>query len=397
MGVWNAGPAPTTAPLRVDVADPDGRVVATFEAQEAQAQTGASFWTASVDVAAPLVWSREAPAHRYTATATVGSASASDEFGFRTVAVADGDILLNGERIFLHGISRHEDHPTLGPVQTPELMQADLALLRELGVDHIRPGHYTAHPGWVRRLGAAGITVTEEIPVYQLDPFQLADKDLLENARRQLIEMIERDRNEPAIILWSMGNEVWQFFPQGGTFFRSLAQTLHEYDDTRLTTYAALTIPYFMGVLPDSITPSVDVVSANEYYGWYYPFAFLTGSMLDAYQRRFPDKPFVVSEFGADALGGQRLGRPPFEELANAHSYSEDFQAWLLQTQFDQILARDYVDGTMPWVFADFRMQWVAFTKPHPVPETNLKGLLTGERDKKLAFDTVARIYDDAG
>lgn len=390
VGVHTSG-APATEALSIELADPTGTIVATAGPVDLTV-ADVAFERFSVVVDDPQVWDPSDPA-RYSATVRFGDTYAVDEFGFRTVEVADGDILLNGRRHFLRGMNRHEDHPTLGPVQTPELIAGDVALLGELDVNHIRPGHYPAHPDMLSALGKAGITMTEEIPVYQLDLFHFFDRQLLEQARTQLIEMVERDRNEPAIILWSLGNEVWQFVPQAGTFFASLHDTLDRYDDTRLSTYAAFTVPYLMSALPDSVTPLVDVVSVNEYYGWYYPAAAWAGFFLDLYHSKFPTKPFVVSEVGADALAGRHLDRPPGEEPPRQHSYSEEFQAWFLQRQFDQLLARDYVDGVMPWVFADFRMEWKAATAPHPVDQMNLKGLLSGDREPKLAFSTVSETY----
>ena len=86
---------------------------------------------------------------------------------------------------------------------------------------------------------------------------------------------------------------------------------------------------------------------------------------------------------------------PPAPEPLGAHSYAEDWQEWYYRQQFNHILSRDYVSGTMPWVLADFRMEWNPSTgDPHPVALTNLKGLTTHDRsERKMAFDVVADIY----
>jgi hypothetical protein len=138
----------------------------------------------------------------------------------------------------------------------------------------------------------------------------------------------------------------------------------------------------------------MDVVSVNLYYGWYYGETSDAGPALDALHARFPDKPVVVSEFGA----GAALGRTDADGVWQAErvianrTYSEAYQARLLGEILALARARDFVAGASPWVFADFLCPWFP---SNPVPGFNVKGLLSQDREPKQAYHVVQRRYGE--
>ena len=337
--------------------------------------------------------------------------------GFRTVEVTADGISINGRRSFLRGIARHEDHPQYGPVQPLSLTATDLAWVERLGANYVRLAHYPHSISELRMLRDRAIWASEEIPLYQaglgfagwvqeqrrLRKFpwstfglrQLRLPELLLNAQRELLEMIERDRNNPAVLFWSVGNECYSLFPAAGRVFAWLRDVAKCADPTRPVTAAE---PAYSVRLLDRYRCGMrhmDIISVNLYYGWYYGSARDAGPHLDRIRRRHPDKPIIISEFGADAAPGRRDadGIWRAERMRRAKTYSEEYQAQLIEQYWYMARERPWVCGVSPWVFADFLCSWFP---GNPVPGYNLKGLLSSGRVPKRGFFALARLYHAA-
>jgi beta-glucuronidase len=347
-------------------------------------------------------WEREHPDRVYRLEIRIDDGSGTEtvglDFGFRTFEAVGGRFLLNGRDIYLHGINRHEDHPVHGPVFHPEVMARDLEVMRELGIDFSRPGHYPNDVRTLRAMEAAGILLAQEIPVYQLNGTQLADPVLLERSERALKRMILRDSHRPGIVMWSIANEVWSFTEQAVPFFKSLYGISKHLDPDRPVMAAVFVAPFLSFSELDVAPGEVDVIGINEYYGWYEGQTPDIGPYLDMAVERFPDKTLFGSEYGAGCVRGRRIYHAPGEESVNDHSYSEEYHAWFHRQHLRQYAQRDFIRGAMPWVLADFRMQWNPSTgKPHPVDRTNLKGLVDAWRIPKQSFDVVRASFSDPG
>ena len=349
-------------------------------------------------VALPDLWDPEYPDRTYRMDVVISQdgvdETVSVDFAFRTLEAVSGRLLLNGSDRFLHGMNRHEDLPGRGPVFDADAMAADVAAMKDLGVDFVRPAHYPNDVRTLRALEAAGMLLAQEIPVYQLDDRQLADPVMLDRATRALRRMIHRDINRPAIGLWSIANEVWTFADTAPAFLRSLRETARELDPDRPVMAAVLSAPGVSFSDVDLGPGEVDVIGINEYHGWYFGLTTDLGDLLDAARARFPDKTLIVSEYGCDALRARHGYGQPGEEPVDDHSYTEEYQAWFHRQHLKQIAEREFVRGVAPWVLADFRMQWSPTTgKPHPAPKTNLKGLMDAWRRPKAAYDVVKAAY----
>lgn len=334
---------------------------------------------------------------------------AGERFGFREFEIRSDGLYLNGEYYWLRGMNRHEDDPATGLYQSDERMNRDMALLKELNVNHMRPGHYPNDTRWLDLCDREGITITEEIPLYQASNGlfkwaehvflkgrglpdsigggyktrdQMIDPDMLANAEQQLVEMIERDRNHPSIIMWSVGNENWTFSNKSRVMYETLIDTARRFDPGRPVAVVVATAPVLTPAF-EKAADMADVIHVNEYYGWYYGKADGVAGLLDKFHEKYPDKLIVVSEFGAGTEYGRHRDPP--------EKFSEEYQAYIFETHFRHLMERPYVVGAMPWVFSDFRCAW--FEDEHPIYHMNLKGLVDYERNKKMAFDTVADIY----
>ncbi|MEN3304167.1 MAG: beta-galactosidase [Micromonosporaceae bacterium] len=158
-------------------------------------------------------WSAESP-RLYQATVTTGGEQASIRIGFRTVSIVDGVLLVNGRRIVLHGVNRHEWHPDHGRALSRETMREDLVLMKRHNVNAVRTSHYPPHPAFLDLCDELGLWVIDECDLethgfVELDWRGNPSDDpqwseaLLDRMRR----MVERDKNHPSIIMWSLGNE----------------------------------------------------------------------------------------------------------------------------------------------------------------------------------------------
>lgn len=316
------------------------------------------------------------------------------DFAFKRFQAENERFLLNGRDRWLRGINRHEDHPVLGPVFDADATAADAAAMRDLGIDFCRVAHYPNDVRTLRVLEQAGILLAQEIPVYQLDNEQLADPVLLDLADRALRRMIVRDVNRPGLAMWSIANEVWSFTDEAVPFFSTLAASARALDPDRPVMAALLTVPAISFSEADQAPALLDVIGINEYLGWYLGSTDELGAYLDLARQRYPGRTLFLSEFGADALRARHQWHAPGEEAHDDHSYSEEYQAWFLRQHLRQAASRDFVRGTMPWVLADFRMQWTPTTgRPHPAPGFNLKGVLDASRRPKLSAEVLRASY----
>lgn len=361
-------------------------------------RTGVLIYRFTISTSTVNAWSRQTPENIYEMTLEdpKDKDGLTVRFGYRTFEADGGELWLNGQRDFWHGINRHSCYPDSGPVESDRTISREVEKLLELHVNHVRPGHYPVDERLLDALTDAGITVMEELPVYQIQFGQMKDEAILANAGYQLAEFIERDKNNPAILAWSVGNEYGNFWPSSRILTREMNEQAKRFDPYRPTIAVIANVTC---VVPLDFTLGfVDIIGINQYYGWYIGNVGQATACLDKVHGLYPNKPIVATEFGAGAVAGWYLleGQQPGPEPIDDHSYTEDFQNWFLKQQLDQLLALDYLSGVMPWVFADFRMEWDPSTgDPHPVSGMNLKGLQTHDRQtKKMSFDTVAQRYE---
>ena len=336
---------------------------------------------ASFRVSAKLdLWSPENP-KLYDVVLSSGPDTVHDQIGFRTIETQGGKILLNGKPIFLRGVNMHEEAPFRdGRAFSPEDAQTLLGWAKDLGCNFIRFAHYPHNENEIRLADRMGLMIWSEIPVYWDVDWQNAAT--LANAEAQLRDMIARDRNRAAVILWSVSNET-PVKPERVTFLKQLAQDAREFDNTRLITSAMNHVDNTsqdLRTLSDPLGQALDVLGLNQYLGWY------GGRPEDADNMRWKaawDKPLIMSEFG----GGAQYGRHGDSD----ERWTEEYQANLYQHQLAMAQHIPNLAGMTPWVLMDFRSP--ARMLPGIQDYHNRKGLISNRGERKQAFYVLQKFY----
>ena len=317
------------------------------------------------------LWSPENP-KRYQVQVILDNSTVADEIGFRTIETRDKQILLNGQPIFLKGISIHNEKPNGGGrANTVEDARTLLSWAKELGCNFVRLAHYPHHEEMVREAEKMGILVWSEIPVYWTIAW--TNPATFANARQQLTDMISRDHNRANVIIWSIANET-PHSAERDDFLGRLAQYARTLDDTRLISMAmeVTGASNYVNRLSDNMNKYVDVVSFNEYVGWY-------RDVNDAPKMTWEipyNKPVIISEFG----GGARYGY----HGAQNQRWTEEFQENLYRENLAMLDKIDGLSGTTPWILKDFRSPRRVL--PGVQDYYNRKGLVSDKGEKKKAF-----------
>ena len=335
--------------------------------------------TLKVDAKKLQLWSPENP-KLYDVRISLDNSMLADEIGFRTIETRGKQILLNGQPIFLKGISMHEEKPNGGGrANCTEDAHTLLSWAKELGCNFVRLAHYPHNEYMVREAERMGILVWSEIPCY----WTIAWKNpaTYENARQQLTDMISRDHNRANIIIWIIANET-PHSKERDTFLGNLAKYARSLDNTRLISMAmeVTGASNYVNRLNDNMNEYVDVVSFNQYIGWY-------RDVNDAPKMHWEipyDKPVIISEFGGGAkygLHGEKNQR-----------WTEEFQENLYIENIAMLSKIDGLSGTTPWILKDFRSPRRVL--PGIQDFYNMKGLLSDKGEKKKAFYVLKKWYE---
>lgn len=315
--------------------------------------------------------------------------------GVRTISKNENEILLNGKPVKMRGFGKHEDFMIFGRGVALPVTVRDFELMKWTGANSFRTSHYPYDENVYDIADRMGFLIIDEIPSVGL-LFHDGEENVKirqEQCLYCLEEMINRDKNHPSVIMWSVANEpTYKGVGQGGmagTATESVAgeksendlaieclgelvARAKEKDPTRLATFVA------MSGMPDSWLQVGDVMCLNRYYGWYVFMGdfeksaqALTGEM-DMLHGKYK-KPIVISEFGADTHAGFHS--------ADALAFSEEFQVKMLETYLNVGNTRNYVAGMHVWNFADFQTGQ-GLIRANSI---NQKGVFTRDRQPKMA------------
>ena len=386
----------------------------------------------------PQLWSPDDP-KLYKVIISTDQEIISDEIGFRSIKVKGQNIYLNNSEIQFKGISMHSEPIGIpGPAFSKEHFQDLLLTAKDLNINFIRAAHYPYTRHLAKVADRLGLMLWEEVPVYWNIDWD--NSETLNIATNQITRLVQRDKNRASVVVWSVANET-PLSSSRMKFLNTLLSEIEAIDSTRLTTAALLSgseeqfkalvlvlalkgfnsqwvnpqekaifqfildqanIPIdselnFSISIDDPLGESVDLISYNEYFGWYYVTFFTDQMMISEGTLRklmfeiMPsikissvfNKPIHISEFGAGAKYGNHSNK----------IWSEGYQAKLYKHQLEMLSNNPQIKGISPWVFKDFR----AMLRPLPGIQDfyNRKGLIDENGNKKEAFAVLADFYEN--
>jgi len=265
-------------------------------------------------------WSAESP-RLYSIMITDGGETAVARVGFRTVSIEDGLLRVNGRRILLRGVNRHEFDPATGRVVSEELMRTDLLLMKQHNINAVRTSHYPPHPRFLDLCDELGLWVIDECD-FETHGFEengwrgnpTGDPQWTEALVDRVTRMVVRDRNHPSIILWSLGNEAG-----AGSNLEHMAAAVRSLDPSRPLHYEG-----------DRSCRYVDVYS--RMYASHEEVALIgarTEPPLDdpVLDERRRSMPFILCEY-AHAMGNGPGGLLEYQRLFEAYERCQGGFVW---------------------------------------------------------------------
>ena len=312
-------------------------------------------------------------------------------FGVRTVRVENGQFLVNDKPVYFKGFGKHEDSYVNGRGFNEAVNLMDLNLMKNMGANSYRTAHYPYSEEMMRLSDRMGFLVIDEVPAVGLFANFTAALSMnrggtkpiktwefyqtMENHKLALKELVARDKNHACVVLWSVANEPDGAGEGADKYFEPLVKYVKELDPQKRPT----TVVNIMMATPeqDLISPLIDVLCLNRYYGWYLNHGDIEGARvglrkeLKEWQEKYPDKPIIMTEYGADTLPGYHSNW----DVPYTEEYQERFHQ-MSHEVFDEL--ENFV-GEHVWNFADFETNSYALIRI----QGNHKGLFTRDRNPK--------------
>lgn len=282
---------------------------------------------------------------------------------------ADG-MYLNGKKVPMYGVCRHQDWWGLGSALTDKEHDADLNIIKEIGATTIRFAHYQQAERIYAKCDSIGFMVWAEIPFVNRVSTQEGD-----NAKQQLMELIRQNYNHPSIYTWGLHNEVYTPYNYTVALTTELNDLAKTEDSAR---YTASVSGY--SVVDQESNLNADIQGINHYFGWYGGKIGDIEQWVTGMEKNFPDYKVIFSEYGAEANVNQQ------EEVVGefgryfSQFYPETFSTKFHEVQWGVIAKHPYLLASYIWNTFDFATP--AATQGG-VEARNMKGLVTFDRKTK--------------
>ena len=388
------------ADVEIRLKAPDGSEITRYKSRFAKSDS--TFQTTLV-LKKPLLWSPRQP-YLYAVEVSVASEwgvhRRQDKIGIRKFTFEErGPFLLNGERLLLRGTHRHEDHARVGNAMTEDMMRKEMIMMKEMGVNFIRLGHYQQSRIILDLCDSLGILVWEEIPWCRGG---LGNERYKQQAREMLVNMIQQHYNHPSVIIWGLGNENdWPGdFPEFKkekirAFMKELNSLSHALDPSRKTAIRRC----------DFCKDIVDVYSPSIWAGWY---RGRYTEYKEVSEKEFKTvKHFLHVEWGGDShagrhsetpeavLSGVGIGNGADERTGDAlmkgggvrvskdGDWSETYVCNLIDWHLKEQATMPWLTGTAYWPFKDFATPG---RPENPVPYVNQKGVIERDFTPKASY-----------
>ena len=292
--------------------------------------------------------------------------------GFRKVEIKDGVLLLNGKPLLINGVNIHEHNPATGHVITRELMLLDIDLMKQHNINAVRTSHYPQPVEWYDLCDIHGILLVDEANIechgcgtgyHESYPnFHPSHREEWKGTHHDRVRsMVERDKNHPSVIIWSMGNE-----SSDGEVYGEMYEWIHQRDNTRPVQLEQ----GYGGKHTDIICPM------------YSPF-----SELERYASRKLSKPFILCEY-AHAMGNSTGNLREFYDIINS---SPHLQGGFIWDWVDQGIDAKGRDGRHYWAYGgDFGAHMYTHDE-----NFCCNGLVLPDRTPHPGLMEVKKVYQD--
>lgn len=319
--------------LQAELLDESGNLVFTRNEPLSFSEDKAELSMAQ-EVASPRLWSAETP-NLYTLLLSLQDGKGQtlevirQRVGFRELEIRNGQLLANGRAIQVKGVNRHEHDPNTGHVVSEESMIRDIELMKAANINAVRTSHYPNEPRWYELCNEYGLYVVDEANIeshgigYDLDKTLANKPEWTEAHLQRTIRMVERDKNQPSIIIWSLGNEAGN-----GVCMYATYQWIKERDPSRPVQYERVQ----MGWGENTIFDWNSDILPPMYPGF--------GSMK-AYVEKYPERPLIMCEY-AHAMGNSLGGLKEYWEVIDSHPRMQGGFIW---DWVDQAVYKETGDG----------------------------------------------------
>ena len=294
------------------------------------------------------------------------------DVGLRDIHWKEGRLYVNGKLTPVRGLLWQEDHATFASAMTYEALERDVAMIKTLGANLIR-FQYPPHPYMLNLCDRYGLMVMEEIPLTTV-PADILSKDYYQElAANYLKEMVGRDKNHSSLLAWGIGDS---FETRGGPAcdYVSNARAVVNSLDGRPVYFAS-------GDSDDSCFAHVDIIALN--HDGTDPKAFR--EKLKQAKSLNPDKPIIVARYGSEVEPGNRNG---YSDPLSLESQART--AMLLH----EAIKDSKIAGGVLWSFNDWRTDRPSLTTHSRDPYLHTMGIVSGEREKRIAFDVTRAMFN---
>ncbi|XP_029650975.1 beta-glucuronidase isoform X1 [Octopus sinensis] len=332
----------------------------------------------------PYTMNTSSPAYLYTMEVTLISDTTDvyrHPFGIRTVKVNSRQLLINDQPFYCLGVGRHEDADVRGKGVDLPFIAKDFNLMKWLGVNCFRTSHYPYSEELMDEADRQGFAVIDESPGVGIERNNMEEVNLVHH-KNVMQELVERDKNRPSVIIWSVANEPSSAAPKAKGYFKGIIRFTQMLDKSRPVTFVMNA-----NMFRDKAAQFADILCINRYFGWYGDMGHpeVVSLQLPYELDNFHSlhrRPVILTEYGAGAVNG--LHRSP------SVAFTEEYQVDLLTATHEALDKRigTYLAGEMVWNFADFQtaqgVKRVAGNK---------KGLFTRQREPKFAAFLIRNRY----
>ena len=354
--IENHAPQPSAVEVAVEILDPQGRSLEVQSSPLGLDTSGSQKTTTAFRLAAPERWDIESP-NLYTAITRVYTAgrlvdTVETPFGIRTFEfTADDGFHLNGRRVQLHGVNLHHDLGPLGAAFNLRAMERQLQIMQDMGVNALRTSHNPPASEVLDLCDRLGIVVWDEVfDKWDATATRPESVSMIEHGWKQIPQLVRRDRNHPSVVVWSVGNEVWDLelgkFDDGTDLLRQMVEAAKSVDSTR---------PVTLGhCVPESSMTDLD--TSLDVTGWNYARRYANS------REHWPDLPIIYSE-SASALSTRGYYHLPHPKAKDDYpvslrisSYDHNSAAYsdIADVEFALMEKDRFVAGEFVWTGFDY-------------------------------------------